>query len=116
MTYLALIYSDGAVWTSASPAGQEQQIREMLAFSQAAFEAGTVKNMGQLHPASAATTVRHRDGKRTLTDGPFAETKEVLGGYYLLDVPDLDAAIAFADACPAVKFGASIEVRPLVEH
>ena len=116
MKYMALIYSDGSVWEKSTPAAQEQQLHEMLAFSQAAFAAGTVTSMGQLHPAEAATTVRIRDGKRSLTDGPFAETKEVLGGFYELNVPDLDAAIAFAESCPAVRYGMSIEVRPLVER
>lgn len=116
MKYMALLYSDGSAWERSDPAAQEKMVYEMIAFSQAAFAAGTVTGMGQLHPAEAATTVRMRDGKRSLTDGPFAETKEVLGGFYELSVPDLDAAIAFAESCPAIRQGMSIEIRPVVER
>jgi hypothetical protein len=68
-----------------------------------------------LHPVSTATTVRIRDGKRLVTDGPFAETKEQLGGYYLIDVPNLDEAVKWGSKCPGAKTG-SIEVRPLNPH
>jgi hypothetical protein len=67
------------------------------------------------HP-STATTVRVQDGQVLTTDGPFAETKEVLGGFYLIDVPDIDEAISFAAAVPASRRGGSVEIRPLVEH
>jgi hypothetical protein len=67
-----------------------------------------------LAPVDSATTVRVRDGKRAVTDGPFAETKEVLGGYYLVDCPTLDEAIELAALCPGAQYG-SIEVRPLVD-
>jgi hypothetical protein len=67
------------------------------------------------HPATA-TTIRVRDGETLTTDGPFAETKEVLGGFYLIDVPNLDDAIDFAAAVPAARRGGSVEIRPLVEH
>ena len=70
----------------------------------------------QLQPAATATTVRMRDGEVLLTDGPFAETREVFGGYYILDARDLDEAPAFAARMPAARFGGSIEVRPLVER
>ena len=71
-----------------------------------------IKGGHALQPTSAATTVRIRDGKRLTTDGPFAETKEQLGGYYLIDVPNLDDAVHWAARCPAAM-GGSIEVRPL---
>jgi hypothetical protein len=67
------------------------------------------------HP-STATTIRVRDGEAITTDGPFAETKEVLGGFYLIDVPNLDDAMEFAAAVPAARRGGSVEVRPLVER
>jgi hypothetical protein len=67
-----------------------------------------------LHPASTATTVRIRDNQRRLTDGPFAETREALGGYYLVDAPDLDEAIAIAARIPAARYG-SVEIRPVLE-
>jgi hypothetical protein len=75
--------------------------------------AGTIKGGNALQPTSSATTVRVRDGKRLTTDGPFAETKEQLGGYYLIDAPDLDAAIAVAAKIPGARSG-SIEVRPIM--
>ena len=67
-----------------------------------------------LHPVESATTVRVRDGERLTTDGPFAETKEVLGGYYIVDVADLDEAVTRAEKIPNVGYG-SIEVRPVME-
>jgi hypothetical protein len=70
----------------------------------------------QLQPATTATTLRVEDGEVLLTDGPFAETKEIFGGYYILDAHDLDEALAFAARMPAARFGGSIEVRPLVER
>ncbi len=69
----------------------------------------------QLQPAATATTVRVRDGRALTTDGPFAETKEVLGGYWVLEAEDLDAAIEFAARIPAARLGGAVELRPLVE-
>jgi len=68
-----------------------------------------------LQPAETATTVRSGPGEALITDGPFADTKEVLGGYYVLDAPDLDEALEFAQRIPAVRLGGAVEVRPLVE-
>jgi hypothetical protein len=68
-----------------------------------------------LHPASTATTVRARDGQTVLTDGPFAETKEVFGGFYIVEADDLDAALAVAERVPTVRLGGSVEVRAVVE-
>ena len=68
-----------------------------------------------LQPAETATTVRHGSGGALITDGPFADTKEVLGGYYVLDAPDLDEALEFAQRIPAVRLGGAVEVRPLVD-
>jgi hypothetical protein len=70
----------------------------------------------QLEPAATATTVRVQDGELLLTDGPFADTKEIFGGFYILDAQDLDEALAFAARMPAARFGGSIEVRPVVER
>jgi len=70
----------------------------------------------RLHPAETATTVRRSDGEILLTDGPFADTKEVFGGYFLVDAPDLDGALEVAARVPALRFGGSVEVRPLVEY
>ena len=70
----------------------------------------------QLQPGATATTIRMQDGKALLTDGPFADTKEVFGGYYILEAGDLDEALAFAIRMPAARFGGSVEVRPVVER
>ena len=70
----------------------------------------------QLQPVHTATTVRVQDGEALLTDGPFADTKEVFGGYYLIDVDGLDAALAFAARIPSARLGGSVEVRPVVER
>lgn len=79
-------------------------------------ERKTTVGGAELDFPSTATTVRVQNGDVLTTDGPFAETKEVLGGFYLIDVPDLDEAISFAAAVPAARRGGSVEVRPLVEH
>ncbi|MCU4185376.1 YciI family protein [Acidiferrimicrobium sp. IK] len=68
-----------------------------------------------LQPAETATTVRHNRGEVLITDGPFADTKEVLGGYYVLDAADLDDALEFAQRIPAIRLGGAVEIRPLVE-
>ena len=68
----------------------------------------------QLQPVATATTVRERDGRTLITDGPFADTKEVFGGYYIVDVPDLDAATALAERVPITRFGGAVEIRPAV--
>jgi hypothetical protein len=70
----------------------------------------------QLHPVDAATTVRVANGETVTTDGPFADTKEVLGGYYVVEADDLDAAIAIAARIPAARLGGSVEIRPVVER
>jgi hypothetical protein len=75
-----------------------------------------VRGGAQLQPVHTATTVRVADGESLVTDGPFAATKEVFGGFYLIDVPDLDAALAFAARIPSARLGGSVEVRPIVER
>jgi hypothetical protein len=72
-------------------------------------------NSAQLHPPDMATTLRRQNGETMTTDGPFADTKEVFGGFYLFDVDDVDAALRIAERIPAVRLGGSVEVRPLVE-
>ena len=105
MKYAILIYGSEEM----EPA-DEATMGEYMALGERSY-AGA-----QLASAATATTVRVQDGDALTTDGPFAETKEVLGGFYLIDVPNLDDAIAFAAAVPAARNGGSVEVRPLVEH
>jgi hypothetical protein len=117
MQYLILIYDEETANPSPEPPdpavmgeilGQYNGYTEMLKAS-GAFIAGEA-----LRPVTSATTLREKDGQLIITDGPFAETKEGLGGFYLVDAPDLDAALALARQCPGVRYG-SIEVRPVVD-
>ena len=110
MKYLCTIYGDESQFADATP----EQMNEMLA-AYGAFgeEAGDVILGGEgLQPTSTATTVRVRDGKTLTTDGPFAETREQLGGYFLVEAKDLNAAIEIAARIPGARIG-SIEVRPI---
>lgn len=88
---------------------------EYNALSESAVKQGVMRGGNELADANSATTVRLRNGKRTVTDGPFAETKEVLTGLFVFDCPSLDEAIEWAAKIPAARYG-SIEVRPIVEH
>jgi hypothetical protein len=109
MQYLLAIYDDEKRWENNGYA--EMELAEYRKFGQEF--AAAIKGGNALQPTSAATTVRVRDGKRLTTDGPFAETKEQLGGFYLVEAPDLDAAIAIAAKIPGARHG-SIEVRPIM--
>jgi len=113
MKYMLLIYLDEA-WER-MPLHERREIYEgQRRVSDELTAKGQYVRGDPLHPASTATTVRVREGKRLLTDGPFAETREHLGGYMLIDVPDLDAAIAVAARGPLARVG-TIEVRPVRE-
>jgi hypothetical protein len=113
MQYLLLIYDKESDWGKLSEAEQGALMQEYQAFTKSINQSGHYRAGSQLHPVSKATTVRVRDGKKLITDGPFAETKEQLGGYYLVEAKNLDDAVALAARVPSVRFG-SIEVRPLV--
>jgi hypothetical protein len=111
MKYMALIYTNGSGWEELSDEQQQAVTAEYVAISQ---EPRTVGG-DQLQPAETATTVRVQDGQTLTTDGPFADTKEQLGGYYLFEADDLDEAIALAARIPASRQGGGVEVRPIVE-
>ena len=115
MEYMILIYGDESAFGSIKEAQLKAMYAEYGTYTQELMKAGIMRAGSELKPASTATTVRLRGGKVLTTDGPFAETKEQLGGYYLIDVPDLDAAVKWAGKCPGAKVG-SIEVRPLNPH
>jgi hypothetical protein len=112
--YAVLIYGREA--RDAFEALPEQQQQSILGEYRALSESAVTKGGAQLQPGATATTVRVEDGETLLTDGPYAETKEVLGGFYLIDVDDLDAALDFASKVPAARMGGLVEVRPLVER
>jgi hypothetical protein len=109
MQYLLLIYS--AENEEAQQSG-EQLMAEYGAFTQGIVQSGAFKGADRLRPVSSATTVRVRDGKTLTTDGPFAETREQLGGYYLIEAKDLDEAVGIAAKVPTARYG-SIELRPI---
>jgi hypothetical protein len=113
MQYLMLIYDVEADWSKMSAAEQAAMYKEYGQFTQEISESGNHRAGHQLKPIATATTVRLRDGKRLVTDGPFAETKEQLGGFYLVEAQDLDEAISIAARIPSVRHG-SIEIRPIV--
>jgi hypothetical protein len=113
MKYLALIYDDEKL--GGTPEAQQAVFNEYMAYEEWLAKTHAGKKLGgeALQPTSTATTIRIRDGKRLMTDGPFAETREALGGYYLFEAKDLDEAIKLAEKIPSVKVG-SIEVRPVM--
>jgi hypothetical protein len=113
MKYLALIASEEPT-EEVDPEVWQQVMDAYNAFGEAGGQAGVLVGGEALEPSSTATTVRVRDGETLLTDGPFAETKEVIGGYYILDCPDLDTAVHWAAQIPGAKTG-SVEVRPIME-
>jgi hypothetical protein len=115
MKYLLTIYADESRWANASPQDVEQIMAAYGAFGEAAQAAGVMVGGEGLQPSSSATTVRVRDNETLSTDGPFAETREQLGGYYLLDCRDLDEAIGWAARIPDANNG-SIEVRPVMDY
>jgi hypothetical protein len=113
--YLLTIYGDESRWADATPEDGAQLMAAYEAFGREAVEAGVFVSGEGLQPTATATTVRVRDGERMLTDGPFAETREQLGGYYLLDCPDLDSAIGWAAKIPGAAHG-SVEVRAVMDY
>ena len=116
MQYLLLIHDEEDVWENLSEEQRNEIYGRYMAYTNELRESGALVGANQLQPTSTATTVRVRDGETLLTDGPFAEIKERLGGYYVLDCADLDEAVKWAAAIPTVsKRGASIEIRPLIE-
>lgn len=113
MQYLLLIYQSEAELGKLDAAARQEMMADYGAFTQSIVQSGHFKAGDGLQPTTTATTVRVRDGKTLTTDGPFAETREQLGGYYLVEAKDLDAAIAIAARIPGAKAG-SIEIRPIM--
>lgn len=112
MKYMLLIHSPEAFYRSASKSDIDQTLAAYGAYTEAMKKAGVMVAADRLQPVATATTVRVSNGKTAVLDGPYAETKEQLGGYYIIDVPDLDAALSWAARCPGASAGA-IEVRPI---
>ena len=110
MQYMLLIYSN----ENGEPP-EEEVIQRYGAFTKDVQDSGKLVTADRLQPAAAATTVRIRNGETLVTDGPFAETKEQLGGYYIVEAKNRDEAVAIAARIPAVRVGGSVEVRPIME-
>jgi hypothetical protein len=114
MKYALLIYASEQAWANQTEEEGQAQFQEYMAFSKDIVDRGIYQSGEALQATATATTVRVRDGQTLTTDGPFAETKEQLGGYYVVEAKDLDEAIEIAARIPDVR-GGSIEVRPVME-
>jgi hypothetical protein len=112
MEYLALIYNDESRWNALSPDEQRAISNDYVNVTATFRAAGVMVDGRPLEGSSSATSIRTRDGKTALTDGPFAETKEHLAGFYLLECKDLDEALKYAAMIPGARYG-TIEVRPV---
>jgi hypothetical protein len=112
MQYLLMLYSDPAGFGRMTPAEQQQAMGAYMAYTEALKKAGVYVGSNRLQPTSAATTVRVTNGKSQVLNGPYADSREQLGGYYLVDLPDLDSALSWAARCPGASHGV-IEVRPV---
>ena len=112
MQYMLAVYGDERAAESTPRDQLTEIINAYMAYTMALQDAKVLVGSNRLRPTSAATTIRTVDGQTKVLDGPFAETKEQLGGYYLIDVPDLDAALDWAKRCPAALYG-TVEVRPI---
>ena len=115
MQYLLMIYQNEADYAKLDAAASQKMLAEYGAFTQGIIQSGNFKAGDRLQPISTATTVRVREGKTLTTDGPFAETREQLGGYYLVEAKDLDTALGIAARIPGARTG-SIEVRPVMVY
>jgi hypothetical protein len=112
MQYLLMIYSQESGWNQMTASERQQGVAAYHAYTEALTKAGVLVGANRLQHTTSATTVRLADGKPQVLDGPFSDSKEQLAGYYLIDVPNLDAAIAWASRCPGAAYGA-LEVRPV---
>lgn len=112
MQYMLMIYASEAAWSKMTPAEQEKGVAAYSAYTEALKKAGVLAGSNRLQDSHSSTTVRILNGKPQVLNGPFADSKEQLGGYYLIDVPDLDAALSWAARCPGAGHGV-VEVRPI---
>ncbi len=114
MKYMLLCYDDEQAWEEEGTAAHQSAMDEAVRLTHTIHAKGQYRLASPLQPVSTATSVRVRDGRRLVTDGPFTETREVLGGFYLIDVDNLDDAIDIAARHPGARFG-TVEVRPVME-
>jgi len=114
MKYILMDYVNEAGWPKLTKAEKEHWLGAYIAYVDAMSKAGVLRSSTGLQPTSAATTVRVANGKTQVLDGPYAESKEQLGGFHIIDVADLDAALSWAARCPTALHGV-VEVRPIME-
>ena len=114
MLYMLMCCFDETRWAKLPEAQKDQVMQEYSAFIQDIVKSGHFRASAKLQPTSMATTVREQHGQRIITDGPFAETKEQLGGYHLVECQDLNEALAIAGRIPTLRVGGTIEVRPVL--
>ena len=112
MQYLLMIYTSESAENAMPPAEMDTIMEAYGIYTEALIQAGVMRGGERLHPTADATSVRVRNGKSEVLNGPYADTQEQLGGYYVIDVPDLDAALQWAARCPSSAHG-TIEVRPI---
>ncbi len=113
MQYLLMCCFDEELWAKIPESVRDKIMQEYGAWERGIVRSGHYRGGAKLQPSSSATTVREKNGKPVITDGPFAETKEQLGGYHLVECKGLDEAISIAKRIPTIPFGGTIEVRPL---
>ena len=116
MQYMILLYGSEAGFSRIPPDQLPAIFAKWMAYTQSMKDAGVFVAGDELRPTTTATSVRFQNGKVVTTDGPFAETKEQLGGFYLIEVPDLDAAIKWAGQCPILHGGGCVELRTVMNH
>jgi hypothetical protein len=112
MQYILMLHAAEAGWAAMTEIQQQQAMGAYYAYTEALKEAGVLRSVNRLQPSSTTTTVRVANGKSQVLNGPYVDTKEQLGGFYIIDVPDLQAAVAWAERCPTARHG-TVEVRPL---
>lgn len=111
--YMLLIYGDESIWAGLTPDQISAEMGAYFAYSDELAKAGVLVGGDELHPVATAKTLSMAEGKQRVVDGPFAETKEALGGYYMVNVESIEDALFWAAKCPGAKYG-RIEVRPIV--
>jgi hypothetical protein len=114
MQYLLMIYGNEQEWANLPAPQREKMSKDFMTYSQEIVKSGHFRAGSQLQPVASATTLRTKGGKVVTSDGPFAETKEQLGGYYLVECKDLDEALSLGKRIPSLPITGSVEVRPLV--
>jgi hypothetical protein len=112
MEYLLMLHSEEAGWDQMTKEQQQQGYAAYMAYTEALKQAGALRGSNRLRPSANSTAVRVANGKPQVLDGPYVESKEQIGGYYLIDVADLDAAISWASRCPGASHG-TVEIRPV---